>query len=77
MVGPKFWNLWRKGLDRSKILKSLTQGFGQVQSFEIFDARVWTSPKFWNLWRKGSGKSKNLKFHKIQEPAIQNEVILN
>ena len=47
---PKFWNLCRKGLDRSKILKSLTQGFGQVQNSEIFDAKSW---KFvWNgsIW---------------------------
>ena len=26
---------------RAKILKSLTQGFGQVKNSEIFDARVW------------------------------------
>ena len=36
----KSGNLWRKGSSRSKILKSLTQGFQQVQNPEIFVARV-------------------------------------
>ena len=31
---------------RFGILTSLTQGFGQVQNSEIFDARVWAGPKF-------------------------------
>ena len=32
-------------IQKSKILKSLTQGFGQVQNSDIFDARVRASPK--------------------------------
>ena len=31
---------------QSGILKSLTQGFGQVQNSEVLVARVWTGPKF-------------------------------
>ena len=56
----KSGNLWHN-FSRSKILKSLSQGFGQVQNSEIFVAKVRAGPKFWNLWRKGSSRFKILK----------------
>ena len=57
IVDPNIWvkNMFRNLTPKyggtiiatpSKIVKSLTQGFGQVQNSEIFDARVWVGPKF-------------------------------
>ena len=50
-------------MDRSKTLKSLTQGFGQVNILKSLS--------------QGFGQVKNLKFPKIQDPSIQDEVILS